>query len=284
VGLTILTAGDQSALPTIFDAVLSTLVPALDAVAEEQAAADYAGEYIYISNTNTNGTTSSNPNSTTTNGTTTSAGTTTTTAKAKIILDGPSLLLQNLTLNNHSIFPDGLNAIWKYSLSPFLAAEMATTTGIYRLYPAEIYRYNATVTLPDLTTNTNLSQSRSGFSQHHPLSTSTGGDTGNTNTNTKRDAIRTTTTRVVTKEDFRFEWGFPEGRSNINAQGEETETDLPGRGISEGECKSWKLVDWLYYGGRSVDRLVFLRDEGSGEVVGMEVPFLRTGVFVKVRT
>ena len=275
MGLTILTAGDQSALPTIFDAVLSTLVPALDAAAEEQAAADYAGEYIYVSNTDTNGSTTapfSNTNSTKTK---------TTTAKATIILDGPSLLLQNLTLNNNSIFPDGLNAIWKYSLSPFLAAEMATTTGIYRLYPAEIYRYNATVTLPDLTTpDHNQSQSRSS----QPRTLSPGGDTGNTNTNTKREAMKTIKKVVVTKEDFRFEWGFPEGKSNINAQGQETKTDLPGRGISEGECKSWKLVDWLYYGGQSVDRLVFLRDEeGSGEVVGMEVPFLRTGVFVKVR-
>jgi hypothetical protein len=204
LGLTILTAGDQSALPILFNAVISTLIPAIDAVALEQAAEHYAGIY-----TTQNVTPSPNAAAT---------------ATATVAMDGPSLRLTNLTLNGKDIL-FGLGEIWKYSLSPLLAAEMAKTTGIYRIYPAEIYR--------EATWNG----------------------------------------RKVVKEDWRFEWGLEE---NAGA-----ETDLPGRGISEGECKSWKLVDWLYYGGQSVDRIVFVKDGETGEVVGMQVPFLRTGVLEK---
>ncbi len=198
LGLTILTAGDQSALPILFNAVIGTIVSAIDATALEQAAEEYAGDYVE-NNTGSN-----------------------TTANATITLDGDSLRLIGLTRNGNDII-FGLNEIWKYSLSPLLAAEMSKTTGVYRIYPAEIYREEEW--------------------------------------NGKK----------VVKEDWRFEWGLEENVVGV-------ETDLPGRGISEGECKSWKLLDWLYYGGRSVDRLVFVRDEETGEVVGLELPFLRTGV------
>ncbi|GAB1317986.1 Beta-lactamase-like protein 2 [Madurella fahalii] len=202
LGLTILTAGDQSALPILFKAVISTLIPAIDATALEQAAEEYSG--VYVENNATSNLT----------------------ANATVVMDGPSLRLLGLTRNGKDIIL-GLNEIWKYSLSPLLAAEMAKTTGVYRIYPAEIYR---------------------------------------------EEVING---RMVVKEDWRFEWGLEENS--------EMETDLPGRGISEGECKSWKLVDWLYYGGQSVDRLVFVKDGETGEVVGLEVPFLRTGVLEKKR-
>ncbi|KAK0610833.1 beta-lactamase/transpeptidase-like protein [Immersiella caudata] len=198
LGLTILTAGDQSALPILFNALISTLIPAIDTTALEQAASTYSGTYIQSPSSTSN-----------------------TTANATITLDGPSMRLTELSLNGKDII-FGLDEIWKYSLSPLLAAEMKNTTGIYRIYPAEIYR--------EATHNG----------------------------------------RKVIKEDWRFEWGLEENMG--------VETDLPGRGISEGECKSWKLVDWLHYGGKSVDRIVFVKDGESGEVVGVEVPFLRTGV------
>ncbi|KAK0648029.1 beta-lactamase/transpeptidase-like protein [Cercophora newfieldiana] len=203
LGLTILTAGDQSALPILFNAVIGTLVPAVDATALKQATSAYAGTYIQTATSSSN-----------------------ISATATIAMDGPSLRLTNLTLNGKDII-FGLNEIWKYSLSPLLAAEMAKTTGIYRIYPAEIYRESI---LPN--------------------------------------------GKKVVEEDWRFEWGLEENY--------EVETDLPGKGISEGECKSWKLVDWLYYGGQSVDRIVFVKDE-RGEVIGVEVPFLRTGVLERVR-
>ena len=140
-------------------------------------------------------------------------------------MDGPSLRITNLTLNGKDIL-FGLNEIWKYSLSPLLAAEMTKTTGIYRIYPAEIYRES------------------------------------------------TFRGKKVVREDWRFEWGLEENY--------EVDTDLPGKGISEGECKSWKLVDWLYYGGQSVDRIVFVKGE-DGQTIGVEVPFLRTGVLERFK-
>ncbi|KAK1753769.1 beta-lactamase/transpeptidase-like protein [Echria macrotheca] len=196
LGITILTAGDQSALPVLFNAVISTVVPAIDATAIEQAAERYAGDYASTS------------------------------ANATITLDGNTLRLAGLTRGGKDILA-GLGEIYKYSLAPLLAAEMARTNGVYRLYPAEIERLE---TLDD--------------------------------------------GRVVIKEDWRFEWGL----DGVNP---EAETDLPGRGISEEECKSWKLVDWLYYGGQSVDRLVFVRDKKTGEAIGMEVPFLRTRLLTR---
>lgn len=80
--------------------------------------------------------------------------------------------------------------------------------------------------------------------------------------------------RRVVEEDWRVERGMEVGA---------LETDLPGRGISDGDCKDWTLADWMYYGGQPLDRLVFVRNGETGEVVGLEVPFLRTGVMRKVR-
>ena len=198
LGLVLLTAGDQTALPLLFGAVLSTLVPAIDATAREQAEADYTGSYTSTSNV---------------------------TVKATVSLTGPTLTLTTLSRNGSDILA-ALASIFTYSLAPLLPGEMSRTTGVYNIYPAEVYRSR---TLP-------------------------GG-------------------RKVVEEDWRFQWGLEEGVG--------VESDLPGRGISLGECKSWKLVDWLYYGGEAVDRVVFVRDGETGEVVGIEVPVLRTGVMLK---
>ena len=37
----------------------------------------------------------------------------------------------------------------------------------------------------------------------------------------------------------------------------------------------WQTADWLYYGGEAVDRLVFVKDAATGEVLSVDVPFLR---------
>lgn len=79
--------------------------------------------------------------------------------------------------------------------------------------------------------------------------------------------------RRVVEEDWRLEWG-------IDVSG--LETDLPGRGISDGDCRSWALADWMHYGQQPVDRFVFVRDAETAEVIGLEVPFLRTAVMKRV--
>jgi len=60
-------------------------------------------------------------------------------------------------------------------------------------------------------------------------------------------------------------------------------TELPGSELSDHNCMGWTLTDWIYYGGEPMDRLVFVKDAGTGEVLGVDVPWLRTGVLERVR-
>ncbi|KAK0707715.1 beta-lactamase/transpeptidase-like protein [Lasiosphaeris hirsuta] len=55
-----------------------------------------------------------------------------------------------------------------------------------------------------------------------------------------------------------------------------SDTELPGKGISGNDCLDWTLVDWMYYGSEPVDRFVFVKDVGTGSVLGLDLPFLRT--------
>ncbi|KAK2805618.1 hypothetical protein FQN50_006134 [Emmonsiellopsis sp. PD_5] len=59
-------------------------------------------------------------------------------------------------------------------------------------------------------------------------------------------------------------------------------SDLPGQGALVDLCASWQTTDWLTYGGEGMDKIVFVLEEGSREVVGVEVPFLRSGRLGKV--
>jgi hypothetical protein len=53
---------------------------------------------------------------------------------------------------------------------------------------------------------------------------------------------------------------------------------LPGAGLVSGhECMTWSVGDWVHYGREPLDRIVFYRDE-QDEVVGLELPFLRSGI------
>ncbi|SPO04026.1 uncharacterized protein DNG_06709 [Cephalotrichum gorgonifer] len=75
--------------------------------------------------------------------------------------------------------------------------------------------------------------------------------------------------REVIREDWRMTWGNFSGLP----QGE-----LPGVGATGKDCLMWTLADWLHYGREPLDRFVFVRDAGTGEVLGVEVPFLRAGL------
>lgn len=73
----------------------------------------------------------------------------------------------------------------------------------------------------------------------------------------------------VTRQAWRF---WPELLSSAPSE-------LPGQGVDASNCFSWTLGDWVHYGSEPVDRVMFYED-GHGEVVGLEVPFLRSGVLM----
>ena len=76
----------------------------------------------------------------------------------------------------------------------------------------------------------------------------------------------------VVREDWRLWW-------DIEVL---PETGLPGREFVTGDCSSWSVADWVYYGGEAVDRVVFVKDKKTGDVLGVDFPFLRTGAVGKL--
>ena len=77
-------------------------------------------------------------------------------------------------------------------------------------------------------------------------------------------------TNNLTHEDWRINFDITRADPSHSPP-----SDLPGRGTFDGFCGSWQTADWIYYGGEAIDRVVFVRDERTGHVVGAEVPFLR---------
>ncbi|KAJ6008766.1 hypothetical protein N7522_003782 [Penicillium canescens] len=59
-------------------------------------------------------------------------------------------------------------------------------------------------------------------------------------------------------------------------------SDLPGQGKLSKMCSSWQTIDWLYYGGKSLDRIVFKVNQTDGAVLGVNIPFLRSGLLGKM--
>lgn len=72
--------------------------------------------------------------------------------------------------------------------------------------------------------------------------------------------------RSVTREDWRLIWD-----DTLNVA-----TDLPGQGITSFDCRVWQTVDLVYFGHEPIDRLVFVKDAETGEVLGLDMPFLRS--------
>lgn len=190
LGIIVLTAGDSTALTPLYDAVLGTIVPAVDKAAREQAA-KYTGTF-----------------------TADSGGVP---VVAEIEQDEDSLLLASLTRNGSDIVA-GILEIFNQGLGTVVGLTVSEP----RLFPAEVEE-------------------------------------------------RTTTQdgREVIREDWRMRWG--------DAQ-QATGGELPGKGATRGDCLLWTVTDWLHYGREPLDRFVFVRDAGTGEVLGLEAPFLRAGL------
>jgi hypothetical protein len=74
--------------------------------------------------------------------------------------------------------------------------------------------------------------------------------------------------RKVILEEWRLQW------DDIPTPA----TDLPGANILAHYCPKWSYEDWIYYGGESLDRFIFVKEAKTGNVLGFEAPFLRSGV------
>ncbi|KHO01564.1 beta-lactamase family protein [Metarhizium album ARSEF 1941] len=59
--------------------------------------------------------------------------------------------------------------------------------------------------------------------------------------------------------------------------GEPIPSDMPGFNLGYENCLQWTLGDWIHYGKEPLDRVVFYKDSRQ-DVVGFEMPFLRSGI------
>ncbi|KAH6692193.1 hypothetical protein F5X68DRAFT_258917 [Plectosphaerella plurivora] len=203
VALVLLTAGDMSALPYIYDAMLSAFVPAIDDASRAQARRDLAMSF-------------SSPSCTAVqeNGKQDNSC-----VKAALSLDD-SFKLTSLTRNEKNILA-GLEIIWNSTIG----LQLSPIEPVFRLYPTEDVR------------SSRLADGR----------------------NVLLEAWRVWLTPV---------WNDP------------SSSDLPGQGLWSGDCVSWTLSDWIHYGGEPVDRVLIVRDEETRGVIGLEVPFLRSGMLL----
>lgn len=80
----------------------------------------------------------------------------------------------------------------------------------------------------------------------------------------------------VVRQDWRINLDF------LPNTAESSGSELPGQGAVREACIAWQTADWFYYGGEAVDRVVFVEEGGTGRLLGVEVPFLRTGLMCAV--
>ncbi|KAI0440637.1 beta-lactamase/transpeptidase-like protein [Xylaria telfairii] len=212
-GIVLLTAGSTLASPLIYDAILTTLVPALDEIAREQAVASgYTGMFADIPIC------SSSSSSVTANDSIS--------FNVTIAQDEDSLVLQGIERDGKDIIAS-LKEIWSLTLGGFVAFKPSKP----RIFPIDILNEES-VSAPD------------------------------------------GTEKRVIRQDWRVEWDFAQG----------DDTDLPGAGLSAANCLTWTVTDWMYYGSEPIDRIVFVLDAESGDVVGLEIPYLRSGVLQPAKT
>ena len=81
----------------------------------------------------------------------------------------------------------------------------------------------------------------------------------------------------VLREDWRINLTF------LPNTAESSGSELPGQGAMQDYCSGWQTADWVWYGGEGLDRIVFVRDARSGEIVGVDFPALRSGLLEKRR-
>ncbi|KAK6507984.1 hypothetical protein TWF481_006404 [Arthrobotrys musiformis] len=78
--------------------------------------------------------------------------------------------------------------------------------------------------------------------------------------------------KKIIKEDWRIAMEI------TGSIGSDNKSQLPSAGAFSKGCNTWQTYDLLYYGGQPMDRIVFWLNGTTKGVVGVEVPFLRSGV------
>jgi len=73
----------------------------------------------------------------------------------------------------------------------------------------------------------------------------------------------------VIHEEWRLWWGDFGGFA---------ESEPPGVGLSGSDCLNWSMSDWMHYSKEPLDRFIFVRDADTDDLLGLELPFLRTGL------
>ncbi|KAI3320972.1 beta-lactamase/transpeptidase-like protein [Xylariaceae sp. AK1471] len=215
VASVLLTAGSVLAAGHIYDAVLATIVPALDRSAREQVVErGYTGMFVDHSD-NSSGASSLE----------TEEGGGGFAFKVTIVQDEDSLVLQGIERNGSDIMAAFLE-VWSVTVGAFFASTPVKP----RIFPIDVRNEDL-----DLVSALEMSDGE------------------------KKKVIR---------EDWRIDWELASS----------SDTDLPGKGLSAKNCLTWTLTDWMYYGSEPLDRIVFVLDAESGVVVGLEIPYLRSGV------
>ncbi|SPO06324.1 uncharacterized protein DNG_09013 [Cephalotrichum gorgonifer] len=198
VALVLATAGDMFALPYMYDAMLSTLIPAVDLAAREEASSTIVGSFASSSPCEGSTTNSSTP-----------------CVEATLVLE-ETLELTSLARDGKDILA-AISELWLVTVG----AQLAHIVPRFRFFPTE---------------------------------------------EIKRGKV---SGRDITKEVWRA-WFEPEPANS--------KSGLPGQGISAQECVGWTLHDWIHYGSEPVDRMLVVRDAEDGDVIGVEFPFLRSGI------
>lgn len=72
--------------------------------------------------------------------------------------------------------------------------------------------------------------------------------------------------KILIEEDWRMNWDTTVAKPD---------SELPQWEELEEFCTAWQTSDAIVYGGESADRFVFVREQGTGEVVEVRVPSLR---------
>ncbi|KAI8628534.1 beta-lactamase/transpeptidase-like protein [Xylariaceae sp. FL1651] len=209
-GIVLLTAGSALVMTPLYDAILATLVPALDEIAREQAVdKGYTGTFVDSSALPSNSSSLA-----------TKRGMDSVAFKVTVMQDEDSLLLQRIERDGKDIIASFYD-IWAVTVGQFLDL----TPSKARIFPVGIRR-DVSMPMPN---------------------------------GRVRKAIQ---------EDWRIDW-------ELALSGH---TDLPGASLSAKNCLTWTLTDWIYYGSEPLDRIVFAIDAESGEVVGLDIPYLRSGL------
>ncbi|KAL4915766.1 beta-lactamase/transpeptidase-like protein [Aspergillus aurantiobrunneus] len=193
------------------------------------------------------GTWASNPTDTTTNKTTTTHSSSTERIKLTLdIDDGPGLKLTSFTRGNSSII-DAIKTIWE---AEFLPLGFGILPDEFHIYPTDLEH-------PVSPSEASALLMKSHKQHHHRVRADN--DDGPVQ---------------IVRQEWRINLDLiPLGGSLMS--------DLPGQDTAKQFCGSWMMTDWMTYGGIGLDKIVFVVDKGSGDVLGVEVPVLRGGLLTR---